>query len=154
HVRQPDAGVAGRALDDRASRAQLPAALGLQNDRARRPVLDRSAGIHELRLAEDFAAGLLTHAPEPNERGVADRADEAARDAHAGAPAAAAGAVIAAAVSAGVNAATSPTIRSAGGSTCCTAASAVMSARVPRRIRCPGSVARSMIATGCPGAAP
>src|SRR5438874_7550512 len=162
HMRQPDAGVAGRALDDRASRGELSAALGLQHDRARRPVLDRAAGIHELGLAEDVAAGLFTHAPEPDERGVADRADEAAhgaagvaaRDAHAGTPAAAAGAVSAAPVSVAANAATSPRISSAGGWTGCAAVSAVMSPSVPRRIRCPGSVARSMMATGCPGAAP
>src|SRR5439155_3255315 len=146
-----------------ACRGELSAALGLQHDRARRAVLDRAAGIHELGLAEDVAARLFTHAPEPDERGVADRADEAAhgaagvaaRDAHAGTPAAAAAAAVSAApVSVAANAAASPRISSAGGWTGCAAVSAVMSPSVPRRIRCSGSVARSMMATGCPGAAP
>ena len=39
--RQPDAGVAGRGLDDRARRADLAALLRFQDDLPRRPVLDR-----------------------------------------------------------------------------------------------------------------
>src|SRR5207302_863132 len=123
---------------------------------------ERAAGIHELRLAEDPTAGLLAHPLERNEGRVADRADEAAGGAagrsalraHAGTPGALARGSGAAPASVAAKAATSPSIRIEGGSIRCACASATMFESVPRRIRCPGSVARSMMAAGCPAAAP
>src|SRR5690606_34373884 len=76
HVREPDAGVAGRALDDGAARAERAALLRGEHDELRGPVLDRAARVQEFRLAEDLTAGFLARAPEPDERGVADRVDE------------------------------------------------------------------------------
>ena len=75
--RQADAGVAGGALDDRAARAQQAAALGVAHDPQRRPVLDRLAGVEELGLAEDRAAGLLRGPPQQDQGRVADQIDEA-----------------------------------------------------------------------------
>ena len=72
--RQADAGIAGRALDDRAARLQRAALLRILDDRQRRAVLDRAAGIHELGLAQDLAAGRLRGAAQPDQRRIADRA--------------------------------------------------------------------------------
>ena len=58
-VRETDAGVSGRALDDGSARLKRAAALGIEHDPFGRPVLDRTAGVHEFRLAEDFTAGFL-----------------------------------------------------------------------------------------------
>ena len=52
------------------------------DDGARRAVLDRAAGIHELGLGEDLAAGLLADSAQPDQRRIADRAGEAVCDAH------------------------------------------------------------------------
>ena len=49
--RQPDAGVAARAFDDRSARLEPSLTLGLLDDRPTDAVLDRSAGIEELGLA-------------------------------------------------------------------------------------------------------
>src|SRR5207248_6297918 len=133
-VSEADAGIARGALDHRASRWERTLALGLQNDRARGAVLDRAAGIHELRLAEDLTAGLLAHPLEQNEGRVADRADEAAGGAagrsalraHAGTPGALARGSGAAPASVAAKAATSPSIRIEGGSIRCACASATM----------------------------
>ena len=54
---------------------QQPAPLGVADDEERRAVLDRLAGIEELRLAPDFAAGHVRDAVEADQRGVADRGD-------------------------------------------------------------------------------
>src|SRR5690606_38352508 len=78
HVREADAGVAGRALDDRAARAERAASLRGEHDELRGPVLDRAARVQELRLAEDLAAGFLARAVETDERGIADGVDEIA----------------------------------------------------------------------------
>src|SRR5262249_3006608 len=145
-----DAGVAGGAFDHGAAGRQLAALLGVRDDRARGPVLDRTAGIHELRFAENLTAGLFTQRPQPDQRRVADRADKAFDQAHASAP----GAAGAAGAPAGPMAATAPTIRGAGGVTASAVASAVRWPRLLRRMRCWGRVARSMIATGCSAAAP
>jgi hypothetical protein len=82
--RETDAGVAGRALDHRAARLQAPRIQRITNDEERRAVLHRLAGIHELGLAEDRAAGLLGRALELDQRGVADRLDDAVADGHWG----------------------------------------------------------------------
>ncbi len=149
-MRKPDAGVAGGALDHGAAGAQFAALDRAFHDGARGAILDRAARIHELRLAEDLAAGLVTQALKTDERRVADRPDKAAHAAHARAPAAL-GCASRVSASAAATAATSPTMSSAGGSIACVRARAAMSASVPRRMRCCGSVARSMIATGCAG---
>src|SRR5687767_10012113 len=81
--RQTDAGVAGGALDDQAALAELAPPLGVLDDEEGRAVLDRAAGVEELRLAQDGAAGQLRSLLELDERGVADRADEAVADIHA-----------------------------------------------------------------------
>ena len=74
--RQPDAGVAGRPLDDDAAGLQKPALLGVADDEQRRAVLHRLAGIEELSLAEDGASGFLGRAFELDQRRVADRIDD------------------------------------------------------------------------------
>src|SRR5262249_5748524 len=139
---------------------ELAALLGALHDGARGAVLDRAAGVHELGLAEDLAAGVLAHTPQAQERRVADRADEARDAAHATAPSAAASSAAAARaasvarVSAVPSAATAPVMSSAGALARCSLASRAISASEPRRIRCSGQVARSMIAAGCTAAAP
>ncbi len=72
-MRETDAGVAGRALDHAATGTQFAALFRIGNDGARRPVLDRAAGIHELSLGEDLAAGLLADSAQPDQRRIADR---------------------------------------------------------------------------------
>jgi hypothetical protein len=66
-VREPDAGVARRALDHRAAGLERAAPLGVSHDVERRAVLDRAAGIQEFRLAEDLAAGFARELLEPDE---------------------------------------------------------------------------------------
>src|SRR5262249_52960315 len=55
--REPDAGIAGGSLHNQAARLDLAALLRLEDNLARRPVLHRLSGIHELGLAQDGAAG-------------------------------------------------------------------------------------------------
>jgi hypothetical protein len=58
HQRQADAGIAGRALPRWCRRgAACPLAIRVADDEERRAVLHRLAGVQELRLAEDLAAG-------------------------------------------------------------------------------------------------
>lgn len=57
--RQPDAGIAGRALDDDAARTKQSLPLCVADDVERGAILDRLAGVQELRLAENGAAGRL-----------------------------------------------------------------------------------------------
>ena len=81
--RQPDPGIAGRALDDRAARAQQPLLLGVGDDRQRRPVLDAAAGVQELALAQDLAARGVGDLVQAHQRRVADQIDEALANVHA-----------------------------------------------------------------------
>ena len=81
--RQPDPGIAGGALDDRAAGPQQPLLLGVEDDRQRRPVLDRAARIQELALAQDLAAGGVGHLVQAHQRRVADQIDEALANVHA-----------------------------------------------------------------------
>ena len=62
--------------------AQGAALLGVEDDVERGAVLHRAAGIQELGLAEDVAAGRLRYAAQADERRIADRADEAVADFH------------------------------------------------------------------------
>ena len=73
HVREPDPGVAGGALDHRTAALQQPALLGIQNDPLCGAVLHGAAGIHEFRLSQDLAAGFFAQSAQANQRGVADR---------------------------------------------------------------------------------
>ncbi len=84
---QADAGVAGGALDDPAAGLQQAAPLGVADDEERGAVLDRLAGVHELGLAQDLAAGGLAGAAQADQRRVADGVEDAGPDgslAHAG----------------------------------------------------------------------
>ena len=86
HHGDADAGIAGGALDDHAARPQGAAGDGVLNDRQRRAVLDRPAGIYEFGLAEDRASGRLRRGGETNERRSTDGADDVAMEGHAGFP--------------------------------------------------------------------
>ena len=79
---EADAGVAGRRLDDEAAGLELAALLGFEDHLPPGAVLHRLAGVHELGLAEDRAAGLLRGAAEPDQRRVADRGDDVVADGH------------------------------------------------------------------------
>ena len=74
---EADAGVAGGALDDRAARPQPPARHRVRDDAERGAILDRRAGVHELGLAEDRAAGFLGGAAKLDQRRVADGGGDA-----------------------------------------------------------------------------
>src|SRR5208283_5043736 len=82
HQRQADAGVSRGPFDDDAARTQPALLLGILDDKERRPILDRAAGIEELGFAEDRAPGLLRGAPQLDQWRVADRADKAVADLH------------------------------------------------------------------------
>ncbi len=71
-MRQPDASIAGGAFDYRAVRRQLAALFGVADDCTRGSILHGAARIEKLRLAENLAAGFLAHAPQPDQRGVAN----------------------------------------------------------------------------------
>ena len=59
--RESDAGVAARAFDDRSARLEPPLALGLLDDRFADAILDRAAGIEELRLRVDRRSNAARH---------------------------------------------------------------------------------------------
>src|SRR5690606_30813234 len=78
---EADAGIAGRAFDDEAAALDDRALLRVEHDVFRRAVLDRSAGVQELRLAEDRAAGELRRLAQLDQRRVAHGIDEVFADA-------------------------------------------------------------------------
>ena len=80
--RQPDPGIARRPFDNRAAGFQGTRHDCIGNDRQTRPVLHRSAGIHELRLAQNRAAGLLGRALQPYERRISDGFDDIGGNSH------------------------------------------------------------------------
>jgi hypothetical protein len=82
HQGKADAGVAGGALHDHAAGAQDVPLLGVADDEKRGPVLDRPAGIQELRLAENLAARFLAGPGQADEGRVADRLGEAVANVH------------------------------------------------------------------------
>ena len=84
HQRDADAGIARRALDDRAAGLEQAAGFGIEDDAEPCAVLHRAAGVHELGLAQDLAAGGLAGAAQADQRRVADRALEAIHDAGRG----------------------------------------------------------------------
>ena len=59
-----------------------PRAIGVADDEQRGAVLDRLAGVHELGLAEDGAAGQLGGLAELDQRRVADGGDDVLLDIH------------------------------------------------------------------------
>ena len=82
-MRQADAGVAGGALDDGAAGPQRARSCSASRDDVQRgAVLDRLAGIHELGLAQDVAAGQLGGASQPDQRRVADGVEDVLLDLH------------------------------------------------------------------------
>ena len=80
--RQTDSRITGRPLDDHAARCEQPLRLGILDDRERRPVLDRTTGIHELALCEDFAAGGFAWSGESHQRRIADQLQGCRRNLH------------------------------------------------------------------------
>ena len=80
--RQPDAGIAGGAFDDDAAGLERPALDRVLDDEQRGAVLDRLAGIHELGLSQNRAAGGRRGALELDQRRVADRFDDTVADLH------------------------------------------------------------------------
>ena len=80
--RQPDPGIAGGPLDDGPARPELPARHRVADDPERRPVLDRLAGVHELRLAPDLAARGLGGTAQPDQRGASHGRRQVRRNDH------------------------------------------------------------------------
>ena len=70
--REPDSGIASRSFDNSVLASKSPALLGVGDNAERGAVFHRTTRIHELRLAEYFAAGRLGQALEPDQRGLAD----------------------------------------------------------------------------------
>ena len=73
--RQPDAGVAARPLDDRPAGLESPFALRLLDDRTTNAILDRTAGIEDLRLRVDRRAHATRHSVKADERRPSDRSE-------------------------------------------------------------------------------
>ncbi len=90
-VREPDPGIAGRALDDNAAGAQRAALLVLADHPERGAILDRSARVQELGLAQDLAAGFGRQPLEPDERRVAHGPRESGSNIHVSIPSCAVG---------------------------------------------------------------
>ena len=76
---QADARIASRAFDNHAARAKRAALFRVLDDGKRGTILDRSARIHELRLAKDVTAGCLGNRPQADEGGVADSVQQILR---------------------------------------------------------------------------
>ena len=74
--READAGVAGRALDDRPAGFQRARHSRALHDRQGRAILDRTAGIQKLGLAQDFAARRVGQAVQAHQRSIADQVDD------------------------------------------------------------------------------
>ena len=80
--RKADPGIAGGAFHHEAAGLEVAALLGLQDHPFAGAVLHRLAGIHELGLAENGAAGRFGSALQLDERRVADRFDDVVVDVH------------------------------------------------------------------------
>ena len=81
--RKADAGIAGGRFHHQPAGLEFAALLGLEDHPLAGAVLHRLAGIHELGLAEDGAAGQLGSPLQLDQRGVADRFDDVVVDVHA-----------------------------------------------------------------------
>jgi len=84
HQRQPDPGVAGGAFDDGAAGFQKPLFHRILDDVERGAVLDRLAGVHEFRLAQDGAAGFLGRLAQLDEGRVPDGVGKVLANGHGG----------------------------------------------------------------------
>ena len=82
--REPDTGVSGGAFHDGAAGPERAARDGVFHDEQRRAVFHRLAWVQEFRLAQDFAAGVVRRAAQPDERRVADGGDDGRLDGGAG----------------------------------------------------------------------
>jgi hypothetical protein len=80
--RQADSSVAGGALDDESAGLEPTGFLGVFDDSPSRPVLHGLAGVQELRLTKDLAAGLFGCAMQANERGPANGSNKAVANVH------------------------------------------------------------------------
>jgi len=80
--READTGIARGAFDDQSAGPQIPARDRVVNDGEPGTVLHRSARVHELRLAQDRAAGQLRRMAQCDERGSPNRFDDIGRNAH------------------------------------------------------------------------
>ena len=72
----PDSGVAGRRLDDRPARLQLPVRFGFLDHRKADPVLDRPAGIEVLELGQDPRVAARREPVEPDDRRATDEVED------------------------------------------------------------------------------
>ena len=72
---ETDTGIAGRALDNHAARLERAVGDRLADDIERRAVLHGTARIEEFGLAEDFTAGRIGRAIEPDQRRLADQVE-------------------------------------------------------------------------------
>ena len=77
---EADAGIPRGAFDDDAAGLEAAGALGVLDDGQAGAVLHGAAGVHELRLAENGAAGFLRRAAQPDQRRVADGGGKARGD--------------------------------------------------------------------------
>ena len=82
HDRKADAGIAGGRFHHEAAGLEIAALLGFQDHPFAGAVLDRLAGIHELGLAENGAAGRFGGVLQLDQRRVADRFDDVVVDGH------------------------------------------------------------------------
>ena len=82
HQREADARIAGGAFDDHAAGLEASSFYRVAHDEQRGAIFHRLAGIHELGLAENFAAGERGGALEANQRGVADGGQNVVLDGH------------------------------------------------------------------------
>jgi len=76
-MREANARVARRALDDGAARLDLARLLGPEDEAERGAVLDRPARVHELGLAEDLAPGLVAERVDADLRAGGRRSESA-----------------------------------------------------------------------------
>jgi len=79
---QADAGIARRGFDDEAAGPEIAALFRGKDHLARRPVLDRLAGIHEFGLAVDGAAGAFGRLAQVDQRRIADDIDNGGFQGH------------------------------------------------------------------------
>ena len=81
-MRKTNSGITGRALNHGSASFEVTAGFGSQENSQCGAIFDRTAGVHELSLAKDFAAGALAEMLQANQRGVAHRSNKSARDPH------------------------------------------------------------------------
>ena len=69
---EADAGVAGRAFNDRVAGPELAALFGIEDDAQGGAVLDGATGVQPFCLAQNFTAGQFGQPAEPDQRGAAN----------------------------------------------------------------------------------